>query len=144
MTKPNKSKKTLRKYWENFFRNYAPFYIQWVGIFTEITVLDKTVISKLMIVIHFMDKELVVIFMNYGDHFDLPISVALLLNQKLKYFCVRFQHLKHLFSRTTSHQNVEAWHQNTFANCYLLVDFFARVVRLKLVLEVVVDLLLVP
>ena len=27
----NKSKKTLRKYWENFFRNYAPFYIQGGG-----------------------------------------------------------------------------------------------------------------
>ena len=66
------------------------------------------------------------------------------LSQKLKYFCIRFQHLKHLFSRTISHQNVEAWHQNTFENCYLLMDFFARVVRLKLVLEVVVDLLLVP
>ena len=24
----NKFQKTLRKYWENFFRNYAPFYIQ--------------------------------------------------------------------------------------------------------------------
>ena len=34
----NKSKKTLRKYWENFFRNYALFYMQGVGIFTEITV----------------------------------------------------------------------------------------------------------
>ena len=38
MTKPKQVKKTLRKYWENFFRNYAPFYIQGVGIFTEITV----------------------------------------------------------------------------------------------------------
>ena len=29
MTKPKQlQKKTLRKYWENFFRNYAPFYIQ--------------------------------------------------------------------------------------------------------------------
>ena len=28
MTKPKQvQKKTLRKYWENFFRNYAPFYI---------------------------------------------------------------------------------------------------------------------
>ena len=44
-----------------------------------------------------MDKELVDIFMNYEDHFDLPISVALLLSQKLKYFCIGFQHLKHLF-----------------------------------------------
>ena len=35
----NKSKKTLRKYWENFFRNYAPFYIQGGGIITEMTVL---------------------------------------------------------------------------------------------------------
>ena len=34
----NKSKKTLRKYWENFFRNYAIFYMQGMGIFTEITV----------------------------------------------------------------------------------------------------------
>ena len=34
----NKSKKTLRKYWENFFRSYALFYMQGVGIFTEITV----------------------------------------------------------------------------------------------------------
>ena len=34
----NKSKTTLRKYWENFFRNYARFYMQGVGIFTEITV----------------------------------------------------------------------------------------------------------
>ena len=34
----NKSRKTLRKYWENFFRNYAPFYIQGVDIFMEITV----------------------------------------------------------------------------------------------------------
>ena len=68
-------------------------------------ILDKTVISKLMIVIYFMDKELVVIFVNYGDHYDLPISFALFLNQKLKYFCLRFQHLKHLFSRTTSHLN---------------------------------------
>ena len=34
----NKSKKTLRKYWENLFRNYALFYMQGVGIFTEITV----------------------------------------------------------------------------------------------------------
>ena len=34
----NKSKKTLRKYWENFFRNYAPFYIQGGGIITEMTV----------------------------------------------------------------------------------------------------------
>ena len=32
------AKKTLRKYWENFFRNYALFYMQGVGIFTEITV----------------------------------------------------------------------------------------------------------
>ena len=30
--------KTLRKYWENFFCNYALFYMQGVGIFTEITV----------------------------------------------------------------------------------------------------------
>ena len=37
----NKSKKTLRKYWENFFRNYALFYMQGVGIFTEITVQPK-------------------------------------------------------------------------------------------------------
>ena len=35
----NKSKKTLRKYWENFFRNYALFYMQGVGILMEITVL---------------------------------------------------------------------------------------------------------
>ena len=33
----NKSKKTLRKYWENFFRKYALFDMQGVGIFTEIT-----------------------------------------------------------------------------------------------------------
>ena len=39
MTKPKQvKKKTLRKYWENFFRNYALFYMQGVGIFTEITV----------------------------------------------------------------------------------------------------------
>ena len=36
----NKSKKNLRKYWENFFRYYALFYMQGVGIFTEITVLQ--------------------------------------------------------------------------------------------------------
>ena len=36
------SKKTLRKYWENFFRNYALFYMQGVGIFTDFTV-QKTV-----------------------------------------------------------------------------------------------------
>ena len=41
----NKSKKTLRKYWENFFRKYAPFYIQGVGIFTEITVVKKVFIN---------------------------------------------------------------------------------------------------
>ena len=35
----NKSKKNLSKYCENFFRNYALFYMQGVGIFTEITVL---------------------------------------------------------------------------------------------------------
>ena len=41
MTKPKQvQKKTLRKYWENFFRNYAIFYMQGVGIFTEITVLE--------------------------------------------------------------------------------------------------------
>ena len=34
----NKSKKTLRKYWENFFRNYTLFYMQGGGIFTEMTV----------------------------------------------------------------------------------------------------------
>ena len=38
MTKPKQVQKTLRKYWENFFRNYALFYMQGVGIFTEITV----------------------------------------------------------------------------------------------------------
>ena len=38
----NKSKKILRQYWENFFRNYAFFYMQGVGIFTEITVLRYT------------------------------------------------------------------------------------------------------
>ena len=38
MTKPKQLKKNSQKYWENFFRNYAPFYIQGVGIFTEITV----------------------------------------------------------------------------------------------------------
>ena len=33
MTKPKQvQKKTLRKYWENFFRNYAPFYIQGGGV----------------------------------------------------------------------------------------------------------------
>ena len=31
-------KKTLRKYRDNFFRNYAPFFIQRGGIITEITV----------------------------------------------------------------------------------------------------------
>ena len=32
MTKPKQvQKKTLRKYWENVFRNYAPFYIQGGG-----------------------------------------------------------------------------------------------------------------
>ena len=31
MTKPKQVKKTLRKYWENFFRNYASFYIQGGG-----------------------------------------------------------------------------------------------------------------
>ena len=40
--KANKSKKILRKYWENFLRNYAFFYMQGVGIFTEITVLRYT------------------------------------------------------------------------------------------------------
>ena len=39
MTKPKQVKKTLRKYWENFLRNYALSYMQGVGIFTEITVL---------------------------------------------------------------------------------------------------------
>ena len=39
----NKSKKTLRKYWENFFCNHALFYMQGVGIFTEITVQWKYV-----------------------------------------------------------------------------------------------------
>ena len=40
MTKPKQVKKiTLRKYWENFFHNYALFYMQGVGKFTEITVL---------------------------------------------------------------------------------------------------------
>ena len=29
----NKSKKTLRKYWENFFRNYALFYMQGGGAY---------------------------------------------------------------------------------------------------------------
>ena len=39
MTKPKQvKKKTLRKYRENFFRNYAPFYIQRGGIITIITV----------------------------------------------------------------------------------------------------------
>ena len=28
MTKPKQVQKTLRKYWENFFRNYALFYMQ--------------------------------------------------------------------------------------------------------------------
>ena len=36
MTKP---KQVQKKYWENFFRNYALFYMQGEGIFTEITVL---------------------------------------------------------------------------------------------------------
>ena len=39
MTKPKQVKKTLRKYWEYFLRNYALFYMQGMGIFTEITVL---------------------------------------------------------------------------------------------------------
>ena len=39
MTKPKQVQKNLRKYWEIFFRNYALFYMQGVGIFTEITVL---------------------------------------------------------------------------------------------------------
>ena len=40
MTKPKQvQKKTLRKYWEKFLRNYALFYMQGMGIFTEITVL---------------------------------------------------------------------------------------------------------
>ena len=38
MTKPKQVQKKLRKYWENVFRNYALFYMQGVGIFTEITV----------------------------------------------------------------------------------------------------------
>ena len=38
MTKPKQVQKKLRKYWENFFCNYALFYMQGVGIFTEITV----------------------------------------------------------------------------------------------------------
>ena len=36
--KAEMSKKTFRKYWENFFRNYALFYMQGVGIFTDFTV----------------------------------------------------------------------------------------------------------
>ena len=40
MTKPKQvQKKTLRKNWENFFRNYALFYMQGGGIITEITVI---------------------------------------------------------------------------------------------------------
>ena len=39
MTRPKQvQKKTLRNYWENFFCNNALFYMQGVGIFTEITV----------------------------------------------------------------------------------------------------------
>ena len=39
MTKPKQvQKKPLRKYWETFFRNYAPSYIQRGGMITEITV----------------------------------------------------------------------------------------------------------
>ena len=34
-------KRILRKYWENFCRNYAPFYIQGRGIITEMTVLQE-------------------------------------------------------------------------------------------------------
>ena len=52
--------------------------------------------------------------------------------------------IKHLFSGSTSHQDVGTTSEHTFDNRYLLLDFFARVVRVILVLEVVVDLLLVP
>ena len=33
-------KNSLRKHWENFFRKYAPFFIEGVGIITEMTVLS--------------------------------------------------------------------------------------------------------
>ena len=39
MTKPKQVQKNLSENTgKNFFRNYALFYMQWVGIFTEITV----------------------------------------------------------------------------------------------------------
>ena len=62
----NKSKKTPRKYWENFFRNYAPFYIQGVGIFTEITVQQKTM-EITWLYLHLNDGLLKRVFQGYDE-----------------------------------------------------------------------------
>ena len=59
----NKSKKTLRKYWENFFRNYAIFYMQGMGIFTEITVrLNQLPLSRFLVETHLIPSLAVTVF----------------------------------------------------------------------------------